>query len=226
MDPLVSSGYEGRVMERAVGATALSFLASPCRQRLGDRPMGVAAVFIDGGYLDKVLAYDHKKPRINYEELAAEMATPDSLLRAYYYHCLPYQSSSPTEDERKRYASMHRFITALRFIPRFEVRLGKLAYRGRDLATGAPIFVQKRVDNMVGVDMAILAGKGKITNVSILTGDSDFIPSIEAVKREGVLVTLWHGSLTGTNTAPSRELYEICDERRELAKAIVAKLKR
>ena len=71
-----------------------------------------------------------------------------------------------------------------------------------------------------GVDMAVLAGKGKITNASIFTGDSDLIPAIEAVKREGVVVTLWHGS-TSQNTRPSRELYEIADERRQLTPEIV-----
>lgn len=94
-----------------------------------------------------------------------------------------------TWEQQQCSSTKHRFITALQMIPRFEVRLGKLAFRGRD-GNGAPIFVQKRVDNMVGVDMALLAGKGKITNVALLTGDSDYMPSIEAVKREGVLVTL------------------------------------
>ena len=58
------------------------------------------------------------------------------------------------------------------------------------------------------------------------TGDSDLIPAIEAAKREGVLVTLWHGSLASDETRPSRELFEIADERRELTKEIVAKIKR
>ena len=79
---------------------------------------------------------------------------------------------------------------------------------------------------MLGVDMALLAAKGKITNVAIFTGDSDFIPAIEAAKREGVLVTLWHGSLTSDDTKPSRELFEIADERRELTREIVAKIAR
>lgn len=187
--------------------------------------MGTAAVFIDGGYIDKVMYYDHANQRIDYAKLVAEMVAPDTLLRAYYYHCLPYQSNPPTDEERRRYSAKHRFITALQMIPRFEVRLGKLAFRGRD-SNGAPIFVQKRVDNMVGVDMALLAGKGKITNVALLTGDSDYMPSIEAVKREGVLVTLWHGSFSGSNTSPSRELYEICDERRELTADLIDRIKR
>src|SRR5881396_2039081 len=88
--------------------------------------MGTAAVFLDGGYVDKVLYYDHANQRIDYEKLVKEMIAPDDLLRAYYYHCMPYQSNPPTEDESRRYASMHGFVTALQRLPRFEVRLGKL----------------------------------------------------------------------------------------------------
>jgi hypothetical protein len=73
---------------------------------------------------------------------------------------MPYQSNPPTPEEQKRYAGRHRFITRLSLLPRFEVRLGRLVYRGVD-ETGEPIFQQKRVDCMIGVDMAILAGKVK-----------------------------------------------------------------
>lgn len=186
--------------------------------------MGKSAVFIDGGYLDKVVFFDHANARLDYEKLAHAMADADELLRAYYYHCLPYQSNPPSEDERSRYASKHRFTTALSHLPRFEVRLGRLKYRGTT-DDGERIFQQKRIDNMIGVDMALLAGKGKITNMSLFTGDSDYIPSIEAVKREGVVVTLWHGS-NSRDTRPDRELVEICDERRELTKDIVARIRR
>ncbi len=186
--------------------------------------MGVSAIYIDGGYLDKVLYYQFNNQRLDFEKLSKAMANPDELLRAYYYHCLPYQSNPPTEDERSRYSSMHRFVTALGYLPRFQVRLGKLAYRGTT-ADGVPIFMQKRVDCMLGVDMAILAGKGKITNVALLAGDGDYIPIIEAVKREGVLVTLWHGGFA-RDTAPSRELVEISDERVELTPDTIDPIKR
>src|SRR3990172_12167767 len=105
------------------------------------------------------------------------MAYPDTVLRTYYYHCLPYQSDPPTEEQKGRYASMHKFTTRLKELPRFEVRLGRLVYRGNDLH-GNPIFQQKRVDNMIGVDMTLLAAKGKVDRVAIFTGDSDYIPSI------------------------------------------------
>lgn len=185
--------------------------------------MGTVAIFLDGGYVQKVLEYDFRSQRIDFQKLVEEMAKPDDLLRAYYYHCLPYQSNPPTEEEKQRYAKAHRFMTALSYKPRFEVRLGKLAYRGLD-KDNQPIFVQKRVDCMVGVDMALLAGKSRITNVAIFTGDTDLIPAIEAVKREGVLVTLWHGSY-GPDTKPGRELVEIADERIQLSPDIIQRIK-
>jgi len=182
--------------------------------------MGFTAVFIDGGYLDKVLYRDHGNARIDFEKLARLMSQPDELLRAYYYHCLPYQSNPPTPEESTRYASRHRFTAKLSLLPRFEVRLGRLVCRGIDRTTGERIFQQKRIDCMIGVDMALLAGKGKITNAAILTGDSDLMPAIEAVKREGVLTTLWHGGLSAENR-PSAELYALVDERRQLTVELI-----
>lgn len=186
--------------------------------------MGTCAVFLDAGYVDKVMERDFGGARIDYHKLATAMAAPDELLRTHYYNCLPYQGNPPTDEEKQRYARAHRFITALKGLPRFEVRLGKLAYRGTD-GTGRPIFIQKRVDCMFGVDMALLAGKGKITTVAIFTGDSDLIPAIEAVKREGVLVTLWHGTNAG-NSAPGRELLEIADERNPITQEFVTRILR
>ena len=187
--------------------------------------MGIAAAFLDGGYVEKVLKFDHHQATIDFAKLVHVMVDPEELLRAYYYHCLPYQGDPPTDEERQRYASRHKFTTALSFLPRFEVRLGRLAFRGFD-NNGQPIFQQKRVDCMLGVDMALLAGRGKITTVAIFTGDSDLIPAVEAAKREGVLVKLWHGKMASGDTRPSRELYEIADERFELTPTIVQRILR
>ena len=90
---------------------------------------------------------------------------------------------------------------------------------------GNPIFIQKRIDCMVGVDMALLSGKQTINNIALFSGDSDLIPAVEAVKREGVMVTLWHGS-DSSSYRPSRELFETCDERVELTPDIVNGIRR
>ena len=73
---------------------------------------------------------------------------------------------------------------------------------------------------MLGVDMALLAVKQRVDRMALLTGDSDTIPAVEAVKPEGIVVTLWHGPLKG-RSSPSRDLYQIVDERIEIDQATI-----
>ena len=181
--------------------------------------MGTCAIYIDGGYLDKVLQNEYPQTKVDVGQLVERMRASDTLLRAYYYHCMPYRSDPPTTDEERRYASKRRFIDALSYIPRFQVRLGHLNFQGLT-DSGQPIFQQKRVDMMLGVDMALLAVKQRVDRMALLTGDSDTIPAVEAVKPEGIVVTLWHGPLKG-RSSPSRDLYQIVDERIEIDQAMI-----
>lgn len=171
--------------------------------------MGSAAIFVDGGYFDRV-SRDCGSPRIDFGKLATELSKPDDLLRTYYYHCLPYRSPVPTLEEEERYAKKQIFFNALNRLNRFEVREGKLEYRGTDRESSRPIFEQKRVDIFLGVDLVSLAVKNRITRAILITGDSDFLPAIKAAKHEGVLIHLFHG--TGPQQ-PHRDLWEEVDER-------------
>ncbi len=87
------------------------------------------AVFIDGGYLNKVLENEFNRCSIDYGKLAEEVAQGTERLRTYYYHCMPYQSNPPTEEEKRRYIAMSKFVEALKRLPRYEFRQGKLARR-------------------------------------------------------------------------------------------------
>lgn len=166
---------------------------------------GRTAIFIDGAYLDHVLKDEFQHVRIDFAKLSARMAGDAQVLRTYYYHCPPYQSTPPTEDERQRYSERRRFYAALDRLPRYMVRLGRLARRS---APGeAPRFEQKRVDILLGVDLVLLAAKGQIQEAIILAGDSDFIPALEVARQEGVLVRLFHGA------SRHNELWEEADER-------------
>ncbi|HEX8907167.1 MAG TPA: NYN domain-containing protein [Longimicrobiaceae bacterium] len=171
--------------------------------------MGQTAIFVDGGYFDRV-SRDCGSPRIDFGKLATELSRPDDLLRTYYYHCLPYMSPVPTPEEEERYAGKQRFFSALNRLNRFEVREGKLEYRGTDRESSRPIFEQKRVDIYLGVDLVLLAVKQRIHRAILITGDSDFLPAIRAAKNEGVLIHLFHG--TGPQQ-PHRDLWEEADDR-------------
>jgi uncharacterized LabA/DUF88 family protein len=101
---------------------------------------------------------------------------------------------------------MRTFLRALRRTDNFDVRLGRLERRGSD-SKGQAVFLQKRVGLMLGLDMALLAGKRLITDAFLVAGDSDLIPAVEAAKGEGVVVLLVHGS------SPHEDLLDAADVR-------------
>lgn len=172
------------------------------------------ALFIDGAYIQRVLMDEFNGARIDYGKLAERMAGEEEILRSYYYNCLPYQSRTPSAQERERYDTTRQFHHALAMLPRFEVRLGRLELRGQR-PDGSPIFEQKRVDIMLGVDLVQHAAKGHIQQAILLAGDSDFIPAIAVAKAEGVLVRLFHGG------SCHNDLLREVDERVRLEQAFI-----
>lgn len=172
------------------------------------------AIFIDGAYLDYVLKEEFKGARIDYRALSEQLAGDSDILRTYYYHCLPHQGNPPTRQESDRYSTQRRFFNTLDRLPRYTVRLGRLAFRGVD-ENGKPRYEQKRVDILLGVDMVQLAAKQVIQDAVLVAGDSDFIPAITAAKSEGVLIRLFHGQ------RPHSDLWQEADERIQFTQGFV-----
>jgi uncharacterized LabA/DUF88 family protein len=129
-------------------------------------------------------------------------------------------SDPPTDEENKAYNNAQRFYSGyLTKLSRFEVKFGQLSYRGKD-QQGKPILQQKRVDLMLGLDLALLATKGRITHAAVIAGDSDFIPAIKVAKDEGVLIHLYHGM------KPHNQLVEEVDERQVIDQNFLADILR
>ena len=177
------------------------------------------AIFIDGAYLEHVLREEFGIPTIDFHAFSQYMAQDSDILRSYYYHCPPYQDNPPTEEQSQRYSNRRRFFTALERLPRYTVRLGRVEFRG-NRSDGSPIFQQKRVDILLGMDIALLSAKGQIQQAILVAGDSDFIPAIEVAKNEGVLVTLYHGA------SPHSDLWRQADERFRIDQDMIDKTKR
>ena len=72
--------------------------------------MGQCAVFIDGGYLSKVVENHFSKAYLDYQRLSDFLTDGLLRLRTYYYDCLPYQGNPPTSAERAKYAAKSKFF--------------------------------------------------------------------------------------------------------------------
>ena len=168
------------------------------------------AIFIDGGYLDRVRRDEFSGMKIDYlglSKLIAETIDPDiDLLRTYFYHCLPYQSNPPIPEESQRFASVQKFFDTLRRLPRFEVREGILARYGPG-ANGSYYYQQKRIDALLSVDLVQLAAKHLVDHAALIAGDSDFLPAVNVARDEGVSIWLFHGR------SVHNELWACADER-------------
>lgn len=146
--------------------------------------MEKVAILIDGGYLSKI------GPKgIDFEKFIDILRNSKPLHRVYYYNCLPYQPPSPSKEDRERISKAMKFYEYLRRIPRLCVRQGKLKYRGND-NNGNPIFEQKRVDLMIGLDVASLIRTQPrvIDAIIVVTGDGDMLPALIAAREAEVIV--------------------------------------
>jgi uncharacterized LabA/DUF88 family protein len=164
------------------------------------------AIFIDGGYLDKILQNEFMARKIDYGKLSNVLSLGKEVLRTYYYNCMPYQSSPTTDEESDRFSKAQRFYDRLEKLPKYEVRLGKLAKRDG-------VFVQKGIDTLMSIDIVSLAASGKIEDAVLLAGDSDFVPAVNVVKTYGVNVTLFHSK---NRNNYHNDLWKACDERHPL----------
>ncbi|QSZ67498.1 NYN domain-containing protein [Methanofollis aquaemaris] len=173
---------------------------------------GRAAVFIDNGYLSKV---SPEGTKIDFEKFSDEACEGRERLRTYFYDCMPYQSDPPTEEERRRYAQYCKFRDIMEGLPRFQMRFGRLQ-KGI-----GETFEQKRVDILLAVDLVKLSWTGQIRYATVVTGDSDFVPAVDAAKDAGVIVTLYYSKKAAHN-----ELLSAVDERREMDEEFFERIQR
>lgn len=163
---------------------------------IGDK----AAVLIDNSYLQKEVI-DHLQGRngkfqLDYQELSDNLCREIGAVRfRTYIYDVNLESNKS-------------FLTSLSLQDHFEIRTGKLQESERG-------FHQKQVDILLAIDMIKLALKNKIQQMILITGDSDFVPAVQFVKEEGVLVHLRHAE------SYSKELSQVCDSSRQLSSGVL-----
>ena len=177
--------------------------------------MDKTAIFVDLGYLNNITK-NLGNLKVDFDKLVKSLIqeNKEELYRVYIYYCPPFQSNPPTPEERLRKSNLDRFVSRLKKIPRFEIRMGKLT------KTRSGDFIQKRVDTYFAIDLVKLAIKNSINNAIILAGDSDFVPPILEAKENDVIV-----KLVFYRDTIQDELYDCCDERQEITAEYLNQIK-
>ena len=168
------------------------------------------AIFIDGGYLNKVLKSFFNEAKIDYLKLSEKICAELNLnrLRTYFYHCMPIVRKNNDED-LLRQSNMQRFLTNIKRLPRFEVKLGRLQLIGNQ-------FRQKMIDVLMSLDITTMSYENQIQHAVIIAGDSDFIPAIKKARDYGIIVHLYYHPSSVHN-----EILDEVDELHEINKGLI-----
>lgn len=151
----------------------------------GTQVQRTSFLFIDGAYLDEIAAdvftkvWNTTEVPLDYGRLS------QAYTKTYYYHCPPPQKRD--EDDASWQA---------RCLPYFEraAQLGEL--RGWHVFEGTTKRhkkrgpTQKEVDVQLAVDLLTHSFKRNMDTATLLAGDQDFRPVVEAASREGMFITL------------------------------------
>jgi len=148
-------------------------------------------VSIDNAYLIRLKKYFFKqKFKYDLKDFVTKIALKNNLSveKIFVYDAPPFQTENPTELENKKKKDYDNFALIFR-------KQGIILREGRTQRLKIDnkfIYKQKGVDMLLGID-AISAKLDfpEIDGVVLLTGDSDFVPLIEKIKRLKLSVFLW-----------------------------------
>ncbi|MDD3160184.1 MAG: NYN domain-containing protein [Candidatus ainarchaeum sp.] len=151
-------------------------------------------VFIDAGFLDKLALYLGDGQRIKFDLfcLAKNLSKNQNLFckKLFYYNAPPFQSSVPTEDEKRRKQGYDKFIEKISRNKNIIIREGRCQKTFDE--NGKPKFVQKGVDTLITMDLSELCFEHKnIKKIILVSSDTDFCPIIKKIKEKGIEVILY-----------------------------------
>ncbi len=130
-------------------------------------------IFIDGNNFYHGCRNILKRCDVDFPKLSQLLTGERKLIRTYYYNA----PLSRDEDE-ERFMQQQKFFETMRRLPYTEVRLGRLILRGNT-------YIEKGIDVAIAVDMLDMARMDSYDTAVLITGDGDFSPLLETVKRWG-----------------------------------------
>lgn len=139
----------------------------------------------------------------------------EEIYRIFVYLSEPYGGIIDGKDYKTTsvYSIATQFIKKLQVKDYIAIRKGKIVYRGLD-SQKKPIFIQKQVDMLLGLDIAYVAYKRLADRALILTVDTDIIPAMKTARIDGLQV-IW-GCCPDVQNDPSHDLKKHADFIREI----------
>ncbi len=148
-------------------------------------PKEIKYLFIDGGYLNKVVEsiskrfFDEHSINLDFEKLSSGFS------KTFYYDCPPAQTKSETDDafeERNRKFKSN--IQTIKNTRGHHVFLGStVGNPGRTR--------QKQIDVKISVDMLLHTIRNNMHEATLIAGDLDFKPLVDALIIEGMFIDIW-----------------------------------
>lgn len=146
-------------------------------------------VLIDAGYLSLISKFLGKGRPLKFDinKFAKLLAEKQGMIvkKIIYYTAPPFEDSKPTDEEILRKSKYQKFVNRLREIPNFLVKEGRCQKIDDK-------FQQKGVDTLMIMDLLEIAFKKEVTNMIILVCDTDFVPILNRIRKEGIKVILYY----------------------------------
>jgi len=181
------------------------------------------AVFVDWENIRKCIfeeAYKVTGNKVKYNDVsnvinfinAFLLPTEEEIYRIFFYLAHPYSGIYKGTDYSKSKAYQHAtsFVERLSVSDLVAIRKGYLAIRGID-DKGTPIFIQKQVDMLLGLDIAHVSYNKLANRVLLLSADTDIIPAMKTARINGMQVIFGYCDDIQSPTDIHRTLREHAD---------------
>ena len=122
----------------------------------------------------------------------------EAIYRIFFYLSPPVESAEWKGEtysikDKSQYGKVYRnsikFIENLRVKDYISIRKGKLEFRGYDQNQN-PIFQQKQVDMLIGLDIAHLSYLKLVDRILLFSLDTDLIPAVKIARIQGIQVII------------------------------------
>jgi uncharacterized LabA/DUF88 family protein len=176
--------------------------------------MDKVIVLVDSGFLSKLSKYFGEGKYLKYDlvKFSKQVSRKQDLIceHIFYYTAPPFQTEKPSVEESRKYKNYRKFVSKLFKNSKITIREGRCQRLKFD---GGFVYKQKGVDSLMIMDMMRIPIEYKnIKKIILIASDSDFVPTIEYLKKLGIEVILYtyFDRKRESNFSTSNDLLKSC----------------